>query len=151
MSRDCDDVCGGFWGSFLGEWSSSGTHLDCFMSLETCLPTPEMVIVPSGQMLPAPPCPLHTPCPPVFLRRCQSVPSFPPFLTSLLPLGCGFDCICAVHAVRSCWHPDSSDFCHSELRGRDCQQPPPCSDTSSHQTSLHKWWEGGGGWGEGGL
>lgn len=41
---------------------------------------------------------------PSFLCVCQYIAWFPSAsLTSLLPLGCGFDCICAVHAVWSCW------------------------------------------------
>lgn len=64
------------------------------------------------------PCPPHTPSTspqsPLHLWR----PSFPSAvgLTAYVlstPFG---------HAG-----PDSSDFCHSELRRRDCQQPPPYS------------------------
>lgn len=107
----------GFGVVIIAEWvwaafcirSSSDTHLECFISLETF---PSWWLTSTAALscdcsdwtdvagtLPS----AHTDAP-SFLCICQYIPSFPSAsLTSLLPLGCGFDCMCAVHAVWSCW------------------------------------------------
>lgn len=85
-------------------------------------------------------CPraLHTPW------RTPPPPPTHPFastsLTPPLPLGCAFDCICAAHAVWSCWSWQlrflSQRITSAELpAATSARRPPP-----SHQSPLHKWW-----------